>query len=133
MEQVFQSCILEQKTKGKGVFLSSHIMSEVERLCDRVAIIRDGTLAQTGTIDELRHMTRYTMLVTAEKTIDGIEKQDGIYDIEKTANGLRFHVDACKMGAVINYLTQFGIQKLESTPPSLEDLFMQHYTKEGAS
>jgi len=130
MEQVFQECVLEQKNKGKGVFLSSHIMSEVERLCDRVGIIREGELAEVGTLDELRHLTRYTMRVATEQTIEGLDKFDGVHDIEKTPNGMSFHVDSAKMGGVINHLNQFGIKKLESTPPSLEDLFMQHYKKD---
>jgi len=132
MEQVFQECVLEQKNKGKGVFLSSHIMSEVERLCDRVGIIREGEIAQVGTLDELRHLTRYVMAAVTEKPIEGLDKFDGVYDISKNADGaVMFHVDTPKMGAVINHLTQFGIKKLESTPPSLEDLFMQHYKKDG--
>ncbi|MCL2603612.1 MAG: ABC transporter ATP-binding protein [Defluviitaleaceae bacterium] len=130
MEQVFQACVLEQKAKGKGVFLSSHIMSEVERLCDRVGIIREGEVVQTGTLDELRHLTRYAMTVTTENTIEGLEKLDGVYDIVKESYGLHFYVDTGKMGAVINHVNGFGIKKLESVPPSLEELFMQHYQKE---
>jgi len=133
MEQVFQACVMEQKNKGKGVFLSSHIMSEVERLCDRVGIIREGELVEVGTLDELRHLTRYTMQVTTEKTIEGLDKLDGVYDITENDELVSFHVDTPKMGLVISHLTRFGIKKLESTPPSLEDLFMQHYKKDGVS
>jgi len=133
MEQVFQECVLEQKKRGKGVFLSSHIMSEVERLCDRVGIIREGEVVEIGTLDELRHLTRYTMNVTSERTIEGVDNLPGVYDIIKTPTGLSFHVDTDKMGAVINHLNGFGIIKLESTPPSLEELFMQHYKKEEVS
>ena len=133
MEQVFQECVLEQKKRGKGVFLSSHIMSEVERLCDRVGIIREGEVVEIGTLDELRHLTRYTMNVTSERTIEGVDNLPGVYDIIKTPTGLSFHVDTDKMGAVINHLNGFGIIKLESTPPSLEELFMQHYKKEDVS
>jgi len=131
MEQVFQDCVLEQKNKGKGVFLSSHIMSEVERLCDRVGIIRAGEVVQVGTLDELRHLTRYVMKVSAERTIEGLDNLPGVFDIEKNDGYLTFHVDTGKMGQVISHLNQFGIIKLESAPPSLEDLFMQHYTKTG--
>jgi ABC-2 type transport system ATP-binding protein len=130
MEQVFQECVLEQKAKGKGVFLSSHIMSEVERLCDRVGIIREGEVVQTGTLDELRHLTRYAITVTTDRAIEGLDKFDGIYDIAKESYGLHFYVDTAKMGAVINHLNGFGIKKLESVPPSLEELFMQHYVKQ---
>jgi ABC-2 type transport system ATP-binding protein len=131
MEQVFQECVMEQKKRGKGVFLSSHIMSEVERLCDRVGIIREGEVVQVGTLDELRHLTRYVMKVSTERTIEGLENVPGVFDIAKDENEISFHVDTGKMGSVINHINQFGIKKLESMPPSLEDLFMQHYTKTG--
>ena len=131
MEQVFQECVLEQKKKGKGVFLSSHIMSEVERLCDRVGIIRDGEVVEVGTLNELRHLTRYTMQVSAKNTVEGLEKLTGVYEITKEADALKFLVDTPNMGEVINHINQFGIIRLESTPPSLEELFMRHYKKEG--
>ena len=132
MEQVFQECVLEQKNKGKGVFLSSHIMSEVERLCDRVGIIREGEVVQVGTLDDLRHLTRYAITVTTERAIEGLEQFPGVFDIHKEEHGLSFNVDTDKMGSVINHLNQFGIKKLDSAPPTLEELFMQHYKKEGA-
>jgi len=129
MEQVFQACVLEQKNKGKGVFLSSHIMSEVERLCDRVGIIREGELVEVGTLDELRHLTRYEMKVATEKRIDGLEKFSGVHEIVTNADITSFSVDTQQMGEVINHLNQFGIKNLESAPPSLEDLFMKHYKR----
>jgi len=130
MEQVFQACVLEQKDRGKGVFLSSHIMSEVERLSDRVGIIRDGEVVQVGTLDELRHLTRYAMTVSTERNVEGLEQFSGVFDIQTEAHGLSFHVDTTEMGAVIHHLTQYGIKKLDSAPPTLEELFMQHYQKE---
>ena len=130
MEQVFQECVLEQKKKGKGVFLSSHVMPEVERLCDRVGIIREGELVEVGTLDELRHLTRYYMKVSTEKTVEGLDKLDGVHDIAESAGSVSFHVDTSKMGAAIEHLSRYSITKLESAPPSLEDLFMKHYKSE---
>jgi len=130
MEQVFQQYVLDVKGKGKGVFLSSHIMSEVERLCDRVGIIREGELVQVGTLDELRHLTRYAMTVTTEKTIEGLDTLPGVHNVHEELHGLCFHVDVDKMGSVINHLNGFGIKKLDSNPPTLEELFMQHYQRE---
>ena len=129
MEQVFQSCVLEQKNKGKGVFLSSHIMSEVERLCDRVGIIREGEVVEVGTLDELRHLTRYAMQVVTERPIAGLESLGAVYDITADAEITRFSVDTDKMGMVIEHVSKYGIKKLDSTPPSLEELFMKHYKK----
>ena len=127
MEQVFQACVLEQKSKGKSVFLSSHIMSEVERLCDRLGIIREGKLVETGTLDDLRHLTRYHMDIVTMREPQGIEKVTGIHNVLVEQNNIRFEVDTKEMDAVIRFVSQFGIQKLESAPPSLEDLFMRHY------
>jgi len=127
MEQVFQECVLEQKRKGKGIFLSSHIMSEVERLCDRVGIIRDGQIVQTGTLDDLRHLTRYAMTVATERAIEGLEQLVGVHDISRESDSVKFYVDTNEMGAVLAHLTPFGVKRLESAPPSLEELFMQHY------
>ena len=127
MEQVFQACVLEQKNKGKSVFLSSHIMSEVERLCDRVGIIRDGKLVETGTLDDLRHLTRYHMDIVTKRDPEGLERVKGIHNISLAQNNISFEVDTEELDTVIRYICQFGIQKMESAPPSLEELFMRHY------
>ena len=127
MEQVFQECVLEQKNRGKGVFLSSHIMSEVERLADRVGIIREGEIVETGTLDELRHLMRYNISATTERTVEGLENIEGVHDLVNTATGISLSADTEKMGAVISHISGFGIKKMESVPPSLEELFMQHY------
>ena len=133
MEQVFQECVLEQKNRGKGVFLSSHIMSEVERLADRVGIIRDGEIVETGTLDELRHLMRYNISATTERTVEGLEDMPGVHDLAKTPTGISLSADTDKMGDIISHISTFGIKKMESVPPSLEELFMQHYQKSDAS
>ena len=133
MEQVFQECVLEQKNNGKGVFLSSHILSEVERLCDRVGIIREGKLVETGTLSEMRHLTRNTIHVETAKIVEGIENFTGIFDLHRNANALTFQVDGNEIGAVISHLSQYDIKKLESMPPTLEDLFMLHYDTSSAN
>ena len=127
MEQVFQECVLEQKKKGKGIFLSSHILSEVERLCDRVGIIREGKLVETGTLSELRHLTRITMTVETETPIDGLESMTGVHGVREQQNGLSFQVDSAEIGGVVAHISKHNIKKLESTPPTLEDMFMRHY------
>ncbi len=131
MEQVFQACVLEQKKLGKSIFLSSHILSEVERLCDRVAIIREGRLVETGTLQELRHLTRVSMTIQTASPVEGLATFRGVHDVLEGENGLSFHVDTEEIGPVIAYLSSYGLTKLESTPPTLEDLFMRHYNGEG--
>jgi len=131
MGQVFQECVFEQKNLGKGVFLSSHIMSEVEQLCDRVGIIRKGKLVETGTLSELRHLTRATMFVETVKPIEGLAETRGVHEIAQSQGGLTFHVDSGEVGNVIEYISKFGIIRFESAPPTLEDLFVRHYVEDG--
>jgi len=131
MEQVFQECVLEQKNKGKGIFLSSHILSEVERLCDRVGIIREGRLVETGTLSELRHLTRIAMNVITEKPIEGLERMKGVHGVRGQQGGISFQVDSEEIGDVVAFISKFDIKKLESMPPTLEELFMRHYNTNG--
>ena len=131
MEQVFQECVLEQRNKGKGIFLSSHILSEVERLCDRVGIIREGRLVETGTLSELRHLTRVTMNVVTEKPIDGLGRMKGVHGIREQQGGVSFQVDSDEIGGVVSAISKYNVKKLESMPPTLEELFMRHYDMNG--
>ncbi len=133
MEQVFQECVLEQKNSGKSILLSSHILSEVERLCDRVGIVREGKLVETGTLSELRHLTRITMNVVTEKSLDGLDQIKGVHDVTKLNDGVSFGVDIGELSRVVAFLAPFGVKKLESTPPTLEDLFMRHYNANGGN
>ncbi|MCL2867036.1 MAG: ABC transporter ATP-binding protein [Clostridia bacterium] len=133
MDQVFQAYILELKKAGKGIFLSSHILSEVEKLCDRIAIIREGVLVQTGTLAEMRHLTRVTMTIQTEKPIEGLAKIIGVHGITQHQDGLSFQVDSDALGGVILTIAKYGITKLESAPPALEDLFMRHYNAKGGA
>ncbi len=127
MEQVFQSCILEEKHAGKSVLLSSHILSEVERLCDRVGIIRQGEIIESGSLSEMRHLTRTNLLVATKQSIASLDEVKGVHAIEEQGSEISFQVDTEELDAVIRYISQFGIVKLESAPPTLEDLFMRHY------
>lgn len=127
MEQVFQRYVLEAKKKGKSVLLSSHILSEVEKLCDKVGIIREGTIIEEGTLSELRHLTRTNILVRTKKQLTGLDELTGVYNIVEKDGEWKFQVDSEKIDPVIRHLSQFTIEKLESLPPTLEDLFMRYY------
>lgn len=126
MELVFQDCILEAKKQGKTVFLSSHILSEVEALCDRVGIIRQGKIVESGTIDELRHLIRTTVTVELGKEAN-LNNMQGIYDILQIDKRWKFSVDANQMEDVMKILAPLGIRNLIAEPPTLEELFMRHY------
>lgn len=130
MVRVFQECIHEIKEEGKTVFLSSHILSEVDRLCDRVAIIREGTIIEAGELKTLKHLTAMQYRVRTKKPLVGLEKLPGITDIHEEEGDIVFRVERKQMEHVIAYLNQFGVLFLESTPITLEDLFMRYYEGE---
>ncbi|RNA70006.1 ABC transporter ATP-binding protein [Alteribacter keqinensis] len=126
MERVFQECVMEAKAAGKSVLLSSHILSEVERLCDRVAIIREGQIIESGSLDELRHLTRTSLTVKTKEPVS-FNDVKGVHDIVEKDGLFTFQVDSEKLDAVMKHVSGFGLVKLESSPPTLEDLFMRHY------
>jgi ABC-2 type transport system ATP-binding protein len=131
MEQSFQSCVTELKKEGKSVFLSSHILSEVEKLCDKIAIIREGQIVETGTLSEMRHLTRISMTLDTERPIEGLARINGVYGVTSTPGGLVFQVDSNVLPEVVAFIAPYGVIKLESAPPTLEDLFMRHYAVNG--
>ncbi|MCM3389423.1 ABC transporter ATP-binding protein [Ureibacillus chungkukjangi] len=133
MEQIFQQCVLEAKEAGKSILLSSHILSEVEQLCDRVGIIRQGEMIETGSLSELRHLTRMNLILETKEPITQLYELKGIHDVKEKNGILSFQVDTEQLDTVIKHVSPFGIIKLESTPLTLEDLFMRHYEKKGQS
>ncbi len=134
METVFQDVVHGLRARGKTVLLSSHILSEVEALCDRVTIIRNGRAAESGTFDELRHLTRTTVeveTVRSMRTLDGI---DGVHDVRLEDHRARFSVDPGRLNQVLTRLVDLDVRSLTSSPPTLEELFLRHYgDRPGAS
>lgn len=130
MEAVFQDCILHARAQGRSVLLSSHVLAEVEKLCDRVTIIREGRTVQSGTLDELRHLTRTTVTAGTDRPADGIDGLAGVHDVRRHDGRVTFDVDGEHLDAAIRHLSQLGIRSLTSHPPTLEDLFLRHYGDE---
>ena len=127
MESVFQDCITELKSAGKTVLLSSHILAEVEALCDRVSIIRAGKNVESGTLAELRHLTRTAISVETVKELTDLEALVGVHNISATGSRTDFDVDTKHLGEVLSYVTRFQVLTLNSAPPKLEELFLRHY------
>lgn len=127
MEMVFQECVAELKKAGRTVLLSSHILSEIESLCDRVSIIRQGRIVESGTLSELRHLTRTTVKVETEMEADGLSNLHGIYDMSQENRKYRFSVDSEALKPIMEFLLPLGIKSLTVEPPKLEELFMRHY------
>src|SRR6478735_6804592 len=109
MEEVFRSCVAEERERGRTVLLSSHILSEVEALCDRVTIIRDGRTVETGTLAALRHLSRIT--IEAETPSGPVHEQ----------------VEPAELAGVLERLARAGVTNLVAHPPTLEELFLRHY------
>jgi ABC-2 type transport system ATP-binding protein len=127
MELVFRECIAEVKKAGKTVLLSSHILAEVEQLCDRISIIKDGKIVESGSLADLRHLTRTSVSVVTGKPITGLKELPGVGDVVVDGSHTQFSVDSVGLNAAVQYLTQFDIHALTSAPPTLEELFMRHY------
>src|SRR5690625_1469019 len=127
MEQVFQEEVENIKESGKAVLLSSHILSEVERLADKVVIIRQGEIVETGTLDELRHLTRSTVTLATEGDVAEMANVNGVHDFIQKDNQASFSADNQYLNDILLKAGKLGVKKFESVPPTLEDLFMRHY------
>jgi ABC-2 type transport system ATP-binding protein len=127
MEIVFQDVVSELRTAGHTVLLSSHILAEVEALCDRVTIIRAGRAAETGTFDELRHLSRTTVVVETARPIGTLSDLAGVHDVSIDRTRAQFSVDNEELNHVLEHLLEFDVRTLTSSPPTLEELFMRHY------
>ena len=130
MESVFQDCIREVKTQGRTVLLSSHILAEVEALCDRLSIIRLGRVAQSGTLDELRHLTRTSITAETDRPAGSLAGLAGVHDLEIDGTHVHFDVDTDQLDGAVRRLGELGVRSLVSHPPTLEELFLRHYGDE---
>jgi ABC-2 type transport system ATP-binding protein len=132
MEAVFQSCILAAQGEGRTVLLSSHLLGQVERLCQQVTIIRRGRTVQAGSLDDMRHLTRTAITArvrvgTAEGVVAGLAEA---HDVRVDGDEVSFSVDAEHLAATLAHLADAGVEALRSQPPSLEELFLRHYGDE---
>ena len=130
MESIFRDCILEERHNGRTVLLSSHILAEVEALCDRVSIIRLGRTVESGTLTELRHLTRTSISAELAGPPTGLDTLPGVHDLRVEATRVRCEVDTAQLDAFLRHLTSVGVRSLVSQPPTLEELFLRHYETE---
>ena len=126
MEREFRRGVSDARAKGQTVFLSSHILSEVEALCDRVAILRNGRLVEIGTLDQLRHLSSLSIDAVLTSTPPDLSDVPGVHDLETDGNRVRFQVSG-PVQPVLQRLSAVGVSRLLSREPSLEELFLAHY------
>jgi ABC-2 type transport system ATP-binding protein len=129
MEDVFRQVIREERGRGRTVLLSSHILAEVEALCDRVTIIRDGRAVESGTLAELRHLTRVSIQAELAGPATGLATLPGVHALETHNGSVRFDVDTGALDAALRQLSGAGVRSLVSQPPTLEELFLRHYDR----
>ena len=127
MEVVFQDVVCELRDAGRTVLLSSHILAEVEALCDRVTIIRAGRATESGTFDELRHLTRTTVVVETAHRIGTLSDLPGVHDVSVDGTRAHLSVDTGELNRILEHLVEFDVRSLTSSPPTLEELFLRHY------
>ncbi len=127
MEEVFNQCVAERMAVGATVLLSSHILSEVERLADRVTIIREGRCVETGTLEDLRHLRRSHVRAEVSGGVPDLTAVPGVYDVSVEGQVISCTVDPDGLAAVLEALTRAGVRTLTSTPPTLEELFLDAY------
>ena len=132
MEEVFRQCVAEERERGRTILLSSHILSEVEAVCDRVSIIRAGKTVETGSLAELRHLTRTTVVADLAGPPVGLQDLPGVHDAEVSAEKFTGQVDTDHLDGLLKALAAVGVKNLVSRPPTLEELFLRHYEPEGA-
>jgi ABC-2 type transport system ATP-binding protein len=130
MEATFREIIAEELQSERTVLLSSHILAEVEALCDRVSIIRAGRIVETGTLAELRHLTRTSIAAELAAPPNGLLQLPGVHNLEVNGTRVRLQVDAENLDALLRQLTSVGVRTLVSQPPTLEELFLRHYQAE---
>lgn len=127
MAAEFQECIQELRQAGRTVLLSSHILAEVEALCDRVSLIRLGRTVESGTLTELRRLTRTSVIAVTADPATGLAAMPGVHAIALDGERVSAHVDTDRLGDVVSYLAGLGLRSLVSRPPTLEELFLREY------
>lgn len=127
MEAVFQQCVTEAAADGRTVLLSSHVLAEVEALCDRVTIVRRGRAVESGSLVELRHLTRTAVRADLVGAPSGLGDLPGVHDVQVTGRRLRCEVDTDRLDPVLVRLAAIGTRGLVVAPPTLEQLFLRHY------
>jgi ABC-2 type transport system ATP-binding protein len=129
MEATFRECVQDLRAAGKTILLSSHILSEAEALCDRVSIIRQGVVVETGTLAQMRHLTRTSVTARLRTAPGALDRLPGVHDLQVVDTDVSAQVESAAMSEFVAVLAAAGIESLVSHPPTLEELFLRHYAE----
>lgn len=127
MEAVFQEEVRRLTSNGATVLLSSHVLAEVEALCDRVSIIRAGRTVESGSLSGLRHLARTTVTVETVRPLTGVAELPGVHEVRVVDGRVRLEVEPEHLDTLLAHLIRFEVRALASSPPTLEELFLRHY------
>jgi ABC-2 type transport system ATP-binding protein len=130
MEAEFRECINQERSNGQTVLLASHILAEVEALADRVSIVRKGRIVESGTLEQLRHLTRTTIAAGVDGDPSSLADLPGIHDLRIDDHRIQFEVDSDRINEVLAQLVPLGVHSLVSHPPTIEELFLRHYKED---
>ncbi|MEE8666578.1 MAG: ABC transporter ATP-binding protein [Bifidobacterium mongoliense] len=131
MEAVFQQEVEQLKAQGKAILLSSHILSEVERLCDHIVIIRQGRIIENGSLEDMRHLTRYEFNVETTQPATSLREVPAVHHLEQNGTKSIFQADSDKIQSVLDALRPYEVVRLDAAPQTLEELFLREYAKDG--
>jgi ABC-2 type transport system ATP-binding protein len=132
MEAAFRASVQEERARGRTVLLSSHILAEVEHLCDRVSIVRGGRIVDSGSLSDLRHLSRTTVEAELTGPPQGLDGLAGVHRLSVEGHHVRCEVDPDALDDLLRRLTAVGVRSLQSRPPTLEELFLRHYQSDPA-
>lgn len=130
MEAVFQECIREAKEAGHTVLLSSHILAQVEVLADRISIVRRGKIVESGTLGELRHLSRTAVTALTQQPVSAFTDRAGVHNLHTAGEEIRFDADTRHLPEIMRELAGYGVEAITATPPTLEQLLLRHYGDE---
>lgn len=127
MERVFQHAVQEAAERGTAVLLSSHLLAEVEKLCSHVTIIRDGRSVESGTLQQLRHLTRSDVVLSSDIPLERLRGLEGVEAVHQEQGLIRFSIEQQRVAGLLRVLGGYTVHSFNCTPPSLEELFLHHY------
>ncbi|MEA5129699.1 MAG: ABC transporter ATP-binding protein [Proteiniphilum sp.] len=127
MSSLFRECVRETNQNGITILFSSHILTEVEELCNRVTIIKDGKTIDSGSLEDMRHFSLMNIVAETQNPVSGLDTLRGIHNLDISGNNVTFQAEAGALQEAVTLLTRYGIKSLQSHPPTLKDLFMRYY------